>query len=209
MLFHESVEWLIVEKSKLQKLEQRIIDCTKCSRLRAITVYPMPHAIYSTKDIDILIVGRNPGLEHDYSDVKFEDFLSTYKTRYTISRVGKYLETGLGASIWTRCAITNLCKCSSPKNSQLLKTEIQNCRSYLIEQIKIFKPKIILTLGKDALIYLFGETFSSLLWNTTILDTKTTTLVSIFHPSYLMYSNNSTAKQLNTFKLNKIKDLLK
>ena len=193
--------------SNIPELEKTIINCEKCPRLRSVTPTPMPHSIYAKGKIKLLIVGRNPGLEHDYSSVTVESFMKTYADRYRISRVGKYIEKHLGKNVWDYCAITNLCKCSSPGNSTLADEEIKNCSEYLKRQVILFKPDIILTLGKDAIIYGIGEEFEYLLKDRVHFKNDHIKVYALYHPTYTIY--NRYAAALNEVKLEDIKEDLK
>ena len=197
--------------SNIQELETTIMGCEKCPRLRSVTPTPMPHSIYAKDKIRLLIVGRNPGLEHDYTEVTKKtpmEFMEFYSWGYRESRVGKYIEKHLGKNVWDYCAITNLCKCSSPGNSTLKEEEINNCVDYLKNQILLFKPEIILTLGKDALLYGIGEKFEYLIKDDAFFNTYNDNLklYAIYHPTYTIYSKYG--KALNEIKLEKLKRVL-
>jgi len=47
--------------------------------------------------------------------------------------------------------ITNILKCHTPNNRPSTPEEIENCRPYLEQEIRIIKPRLVVTLGRDAL----------------------------------------------------------
>jgi len=47
--------------------------------------------------------------------------------------------------------ITNVVKCHPPGNRPSKKEEIENCRPYLEQELSIIQPKLVVTLGRDAL----------------------------------------------------------
>ena len=46
--------------------------------------------------------------------------------------------------------ICNVLKCKPPKNRNPLSSEVDNCEPYLIKQLRIIKPRLIVALGKIA-----------------------------------------------------------
>lgn len=131
----------------LEKLEKRIIECRRCPQLR-VNPYPFPHVLYGNNP-KVLIVGRNPGIEHDYAEIEDkEEYLKIYYERFWVCNVGKYLRKRLSDEfIKNHVIFTNICKCASPNNRAPTYKEIGNCSSYLMRLIKIVSPKIIISLG--------------------------------------------------------------
>jgi len=53
--------------------------------------------------------------------------------------------------------LTNIVKCYPPNGREVLANEVYSCKSYLLKEIEIIKPKIIITLGEDTYSYLTNE----------------------------------------------------
>jgi len=90
---------------------------------------------------DLLLVGEGPG---ENEDLQGEPF---------VGRAGKLLDKILRAIGYNRTDkvfITNIVKCRPPDNRDPLPSEVEKCLPFLIEQINIIKPKIIVALGKIA-----------------------------------------------------------
>ena len=90
---------------------------------------------------DLLLVGEGPG---ENEDLQGEPF---------VGRAGKLLDKILRAIGYNRTDkvfITNIVKCRPPDNRDPLPSEVEECLPFLIEQINIIKPKIIVALGKVA-----------------------------------------------------------
>jgi len=90
---------------------------------------------------DLLLVGEGPG---ENEDIQGEPF---------VGRAGKLLDKILRAIGYNRTDnvfITNIVKCRPPDNRDPLPSEVEECLPFLIEQINIIKPKIIVALGKIA-----------------------------------------------------------
>lgn len=183
----------------LGEIETGVMTCMKCPRLRAVTPIPYPH-IYYGNSLKIMVVGRNPGLEHDYEDVSPEEFMKVYKERFLISRVGQYLIKHLGEKIVMKYLFfCNVCKCSSPNNEKLMPSEKERCYEFLEQQIKIIKPKIIITLGTDAKDALEEK----------CVDHKYDGIpvFNMYHPSYFAYiSKDDPKKKRQDMMLESIKE---
>jgi len=87
-----------------------------------------------------MFVGQNPGADEDETGRPF------------IGRAGKFLTKTLTEYGVKRedIFITNIVKHFSPKNRQPFEDEVRACLPYIITQIKIIKPDIIVLLGASA-----------------------------------------------------------
>jgi DNA polymerase len=98
-------------------------------------------------DALVLFMGEAPGY---YEDVKGRPFAGA---------AGKLLDKLLSDIGLSRkeVFIGNVLKCRPPENRDPLKKEIKTCTPYLDQQIKIIKPKIIVTLGRHSTSYIFSK----------------------------------------------------
>lgn len=87
-----------------------------------------------------MLIGESPGAEEDASGRSF------------IGRSGKFLDDVLKESGLERKNLftTGSVKCHSPKNRDPRTGELSTCRPYLLRQIDIIKPKVIVLLGRIA-----------------------------------------------------------
>ena len=88
---------------------------------------------------DLMLIGEAPGEEED---IKGEPF---------VGRSGKLLNKILAAIDMNRndgVFITNVLKCRPPNNRDPLVSEIKEWEPYLISEIQIIKPRLIVALGK-------------------------------------------------------------
>lgn len=173
----------------LAELQQRILTCNKCPRLREVTPLPLAHICFNDKP-SIMTIGRNPGLEHSYSHINIEELNDFYHKKWLISRYGKYLQKIFDLDfVKQHIFACNICKCSSPKNTNLEQEEINNCLEYLYEEINIINPKIILIFGSEAAKALV-ENFNYL---KPFKFRNITTLVCR-HPAYFLYARNEASE---------------
>jgi len=127
----------MTKEDDFSKLEKEILSCKKCRLSSSRT-----HALVGTGSIfkKILIIGEAPGKEEDLHQKAF------------IGAAGKILDEMLKEAPLKRenVYITNIVKCRPPKNRDPSLDEIHMCENYLIRQIKLIQPQVILTLGRVA-----------------------------------------------------------
>lgn len=170
-------------EQKLEDLKKQIVGCKKCD----LGKYRL-NAVFGSGDAyaDIMFVGEGPGFQEDHKGQPF------------IGKAGDLLTKIIIAMGFTRetVYIANIVKCHPMKNPQEpeLKSndrpptieEMQVCQPYLDEQIKIIKPKVIVTLGASSTRALLktDEVISSLRGKfTTYLSTP---LMPTYHPAALL-----------------------
>ncbi len=129
---------------ELSKIEEEIRNCRRCPLWKTRT---NPVSGEGNQKADIMFIGEAPG--------RFEDL----KGRPFVGTAGKVLDEllediGLKRS---EVYITNVVKCRPPGNRDPLPEEIKACSPYLEKQIEIIKPKIIVTLGRHSMKWLFEK----------------------------------------------------
>ena len=90
---------------------------------------------------ELMLVGEAPREEDDQEGEPF------------VGRSGKLLNKILAAIGKNRLEgvyITNVLKCRPPNNRDPLASEVDKCEPYLLKQVGMIKPKLILALGKVA-----------------------------------------------------------
>lgn len=125
------------EFTSIENHRSAICDCSKCPLVQTRTnfVYGVgnPHA-------DIMFIGEAPGRDEDLQGEPF------------VGRAGKLLDKILAAMKLSRqdVYIGNILKCRPPENRDPQPEEMSECMPYLLEQIRLIKPKIICALGRIA-----------------------------------------------------------
>lgn len=184
----------------LKELKQICNTCTKCNlsktRLNVVFGKGNPKA-------RILFIGEAPGAKEDEQGFPF------------VGQAGKELDKLLHKIKLTidDVYITNILKCRPPKNRDPKEEEIKLCTPYLIDQIKIIKPKIIATLGNYSTKFvlsnfnvdemkkiagigkLHGKPVKIKINNFDV------TVIPIYHPSAMMYKPSLREDFNNDFKI--------
>jgi uracil-DNA glycosylase family 4 len=126
-----------VTQLTLVDVNKQIETCRKC-RLWQNAKHAVPGE--GPANAELMLVGQNPGAEEAKTGKPF------------IGRAGKFLNKVLAKNGIRReeVFVTNIVKHLSPENRKPLPDEIEACASYLEEQIKTVKPKIVVLMGKVA-----------------------------------------------------------
>ncbi|MEM1662287.1 MAG: type-4 uracil-DNA glycosylase [Desulfurococcaceae archaeon] len=175
-MFHLSIdEW--------NKLNFEIINCKKCI-LSMYRKNPVPGE--GRRDAIIMFVGEAPGAKEDEEGRPF------------VGAAGKLLTSLIESIGLSRddVYITNLVKCRPPNNRDPEPEEIETCSPYLIKQILLIKPKIIVTLGRHSGKFLFEKT--GLKWRSISSERgrehrvkifeNETILLATYHPAAALYN---------------------
>ncbi len=125
-----------------------------------------------------MIVGEAPGSEEDLRGEPF------------VGRAGKLLDAMLKAIHLDRESvyITNTVKCRPPQNRNPEHEELQACHGFLVRQVKLVSPRILLALGKVASNTLLGNDDSLKQSRGTVHTFSDTGIpvVVTYHPAYLL-----------------------
>ncbi len=123
---------------------QYVSGCTKCElcRERKNTVFGVGHP-----DADLMFVGEGPGRDEDEQGEPF------------VGRAGQLLDKQIAAMRLSRADvyIANIVKCRPPGNRVPTPDEADQCVPYLLRQIQIIQPKVIVGLGATAVKYLLND----------------------------------------------------
>jgi DNA polymerase len=140
----------------------------------------------------LMVVGEGPGADEDAQGEPF------------VGRAGKLLDEMLKAIGRSRkedapdksVFIANVVKCRPPGNRDPEADEVEACRPYLDQQIRLVKPKLIVALGRIAAQRLLGSDapLSKLRGPLHQYGSEGTPLLITYHPAYLLRSPGEKAK---------------
>jgi len=173
----------------LAAVQARVAVCTKCPHLacsRTQTVFGV-----GNPDAEIMFIGEAPGVEEDAQGEPF------------VGRAGQLLTRIIRAMGLARedVYIANILKCrpdlppGSSGNRVPTPLEMQTCRPYLVEQIDIIQPEVLVALGAVAVEGLLGTrgTMRDLRgrWH----SYNGTPLMITYHPAYLLRNQSRSEKR--------------
>jgi DNA polymerase len=157
----------------LDGLEQEIKKCAKCGLAKTRkNVVPGE----GNKRARLVFVGEAPGEDEDLQGRPF------------VGRAGKLLDqlierTGLKRSDVYIC---NVLKCRPPNNRDPEPEEVAACRQYLMDQIRLIKPKVICTLGRHAYNTMLNVDEKITRIRGKLITYEGRKLLPTYHPSYLL-----------------------
>ena len=173
----------------LAAVRERVGACTKCAHLacsRTQTVFGV-----GNPDADLMFIGEAPGADEDQQGEPF------------VGRAGQLLTRILKAMNFARedVYIANILKCrpdmpaGSFGNRPPTPTEMQTCRPYLVEQIDIIQPSVLVALGAVAVEGLLGTRAAMRelrgRWHTY----NSIPLMITYHPAYLLRNQAPSEKR--------------
>jgi uracil-DNA glycosylase len=127
----------------LEELRARALVCIDCglSQTRTNVVFGV-----GSPEARLMLVGEAPGKNEDLQGEPF------------VGAAGKLLDSLLGEIGLSRpeVYIANVLKCRPPGNRDPHPDEIDSCKGYLREQIRLISPEVVLTLGNFATKLLLG-----------------------------------------------------
>jgi len=86
--------------------------------------------------------------------------------------------------------LTNMIKCQPPRNRDPHSDEIINCRDFLLDDLRVVKPKLIILVGRVSIESFTNKeyTFVKDAINKPFFVDKTI-VIGIYHPSYILRNN--------------------
>ena len=130
---------------RLNEVKQKCLNCEKCSLCHSKTNTVFSAGVPNSK---IMLIGEAPGY---YEDQQGEPF---------VGKAGKLLDQILGCVGFSRkenIYICNTLKCRPPENRVPTNEEKALCEKYLLEQIKIVNPKVIVLCGATSAKSFLGD----------------------------------------------------
>lgn len=133
-------------------------------------------------EADWMIVGEAPGEEEDRRGEPF------------VGKAGQLLDRMLDALDLTRAEapaakqvfIANVLKCRPPANRNPLPTEVAQCEPYLLRQMALVKPKVIVAMGRFAAQSLLKSTDAIGRLRGKVHHVDGIPVVVTYHPAYLL-----------------------
>ncbi|MET0070846.1 MAG: uracil-DNA glycosylase [Candidatus Thiodiazotropha sp.] len=173
-----------------QALQQEVKACTSCG-LRAgctQTVFGV-----GNPQAELLVIGEAPGADEDRQGEPF------------VGRAGQLLNAMLLAMGYQREAvfIANILKCRPPDNRDPRPEEALCCEPYLLRQIALIAPKVILAVGRISAQNLLKSDIAvgKLRGRIHRFGESNIPLVVTYHPAYLLRSPEQKGKAWQDLQL--------
>ena len=160
--------------ASLEAIRAEIGDCTRCP-----LAYAGRHKIVfadGSPTARLMFVGEGPGADEDAQGLPF------------VGKAGQLLNNMIGAMGLKReeVYIANIVKCRPPSNRVPEPVEANTCSPFLLRQIDVVQPQVIVALGSTAATYLLGvkQSLSGLRgrWH----SCRGAKLAVTYHPAFLL-----------------------
>ena len=173
-LLFESPAPVIKDKpGALKLIRQDIGDCTRCRLHKGRT-----NLVFGVGNVnaELMFVGEGPGADEDAQGEPF------------VGRAGQLLNNMISAMGLKRqdVYIANVVKCRPPGNRTPEKDECDTCSPFLMRQIDVIRPKVIVALGAVAAKNLLAVNDSMANLRGRWYDFRESRLLVTYHPAYLL-----------------------
>ena len=158
----------------LKEIQAEIGDCTRCP-----LAYAGRHKIVfgdGDPGARLMFVGEGPGADEDMSGLPF------------VGKAGQLLNNMIGAMGLKReeVYIANVVKCRPPANRAPEPVEANTCDQFLLRQMDVVQPEVVVALGATAAMYLLGVKQSLVSLRGKWHGCRGAKLVVTYHPAFLL-----------------------
>ena len=192
-LFGDITQTLPETDETLEDIHADCGNCTRCPLWEGRT-----KIVHSTgnRQADLLFIGEAPGANEDAEGKPF------------VGRAGQLLNKIIGAIGLERedVFIGNVNRCRPPGNRQPTQAEADICKQFLIREIAVVRPKIIVVLGNTATQNLLNTKTGITKLRGEFQDYYGVKVMPTFHPAYLL---RDPSKKRETWEdMKKVRDEL-
>jgi uracil-DNA glycosylase len=162
----------------LLRIREDLGECTRCK------LYKHRHTIVfgdGNPKAELVFVGEGPGADEDAQGLPF------------VGRAGKLLTQMIEAMGLERqdVYICNVVKCRPPENRMPEDDEVSTCSPFLLRQLEVISPKVIVCLGAVAAKTLLRTNRGISQFRGQWLDYRGSKLMATYHPAYLLRNPNA------------------
>ncbi|NLV18513.1 MAG: uracil-DNA glycosylase [Bacteroidetes bacterium] len=159
---------------EFEELKNAILHCTKCELAKT-----RQHVIFGEGNMKahVLIIGEAPGRDEDIQGRPF------------VGLSGQLLDKILAACGFSRnqqLFINNIVKCRPPGNRTPSPAEASVCMPWLLKQIDLIDPKILILLGATALKYMAGSDYKITRDHGKWINVQNRPAIPVYHPAALL-----------------------
>jgi DNA polymerase len=178
----------------IEDIRKDIGDCTRCELYSGRT-----QIVHSTGNLqaDLMFVGEAPGADEDQQGFPF------------VGRAGQLLTKIIEGIGFKRedVFIGNINRCRPPGNRAPTLPEAHTCRPFLLREIAVVRPKVIVVMGNTALHNLLDTKDGITKVRGSFQDYFGVKVMPTFHPAYLLRDPNKKREVWEDMK--KVRDYLK
>jgi uracil-DNA glycosylase len=166
----------------LVEVAQEASSCTRCrlaaTRTQVVFGVGNPNA-------DLLFIGEAPGQNEDTQGEPF------------VGAAGQLLTRMLGEIGLTRdeVYIANILKCRPPGNRDPQEDEIETCTPWLVEQMSLIQPRVVVTLGNFATKFVLQTQTGITRMRGSVYPWHGRKVIPTFHPAAILRGGGEKGRQ--------------
>ncbi len=192
-LFGDISQTLPESSETLEDIHNYVGNCTRCPLHEGRT-----KIVHSTgnRQADLMFIGEAPGANEDAEGLPF------------VGRAGQLLDKIIAAIDLKRedVFIGNVNRCRPPGNRQPTQAEADVCKQFLLREIAVVRPKVIVVLGNTATQNLLNTKVGITKLRGEFQDYFGVKVMPTFHPAYLL---RDPSKKRETWEdMKKVRDEL-
>lgn len=180
----------MAKQTKLDQIKADILKANVCSELAAGAT----QLVFGdgNPDADVVFIGEAPGKNEDIQGLPF------------VGAAGKFLNEMLEMIGMQRADIyiTNIVKYRPPNNRDPLPDEKKAFWPYLVRQLDVIQPKIVVTLGRHSMEYFLPEQRISAIHGEPkriTLGEQKQVVLPLFHPAAALYNGGMRQTLIDDF----------
>lgn len=139
---------------------------------------------------ELMFIGEAPGFHEDRQGEPFVGAAGQLLTRM-LSEIGLARED---------VYIANILKCRPPGNRDPLPEEIEACTPWLVEQITLIQPRVIVTLGNFATKFVLETPRGITSTRGHTYDWHGRTVIPTFHPAAILHGGGEKSRQFQDLR---------
>ena len=161
--------------------------CTRCrlAQGRTQVVFGV-----GAPDADLMFIGEGPGFHEDRQGEPFVGAAGQLLTRM-LGEIGLARE---------QVYIGNIVKCRPPGNRDPQPDEIEACTPWLVEQISLIQPRVIVTLGNFATKFVLNTPTGITRLRGQVHGWHGRTVIPTFHPAAILHGGGEGSRQFELLR---------
>jgi len=170
--------------NELEKICSECKNCSLCEKRKNV-VFGM-----GNKNAEVMFVGEGPGESEDREGLPFVG-----KSGKLLDCYLDYIDLDRNKNIY----IANIVKCRPPQNRDPRPEEQEMCITYLRDQVRLIKPKIIVSLGRISAQRLINPDFRVMREHGVFYNKNGIWMMGTYHPSALLRNPSAKGNALEDF----------
>ncbi len=161
--------------------------CTRCDLAQGRTQVVFG---VGSPDAELMFIGEAPGFHEDRQGEPFVGAAGQLLTRM-LDEIGLRRED---------VYIGNILKCRPPGNRDPLPAEIEACTPWLVEQLTLIQPRVVVTLGNFATKFVLQTTRGITSMRGRTYEWRGRTVIPTFHPAAILHGGGEKSRQFQDLR---------